>query len=257
MHKMTDEKSHQPDTVSRNEFDGLVQRVTELERVLVAKMPRSTPRIVPQKAQTVARAFSSSPALPSAQASQPFGFYTYNDGAGPSRALGGNNLVQQPMGSLDQQAIGRGAQAGQYSETMSNAPGFVTRASSRSDNVSTLRRETTPAMVGRVPQQQQRFSENNNPRRAGMPTYGPAAAAMAAGGSQIQVGPAVADDLQLAGNQREEFEAGEASQESTNATLRNQWEHAVQMGEEVLGRGMDFFNTSSDDLSNFLDMGSQ
>lgn len=62
--------------------------------------------------------------------------------------------------------------------------------------------------------------------------------------------------LQLAGNQTEE---GQTSQQSTNTVLRNQWDHAVEMHTDILGRGggMDIFNTSSDDFSKYLDMGSQ
>lgn len=232
MTSATDPHSHCLDVVSRHEFVGLVQRVAELERILAIRMPRSTPRAIPQQAQMVARAFSSSPALPSSQASNPFGLYAYNDGAGSSRAVSGNEL-----GSLGQQTVERVAQTGHYNDNQSSISGFGLSVPARPDSVLPLRQENTSAMTGGTShQQQQRFGGSNNHQRAGT---------------------GVSDQLQLAGNQGEGFDADQASQESTSTALRNQWEHAVQVSDEMLGRGMEFFNNSGDDLSKYLNMGSQ
>lgn len=260
-------QAHRLDTISRLEFDSLVQRVAELEQRLAFERTGSTPRVVPQQARAVARAFSSSPALPSSQAAHPFGLYVYNDGAGPSGAGSGNSLAQQSLGSLSRHVIERGSPTGQYNNNQSNMPSFGMNAPSRSGSASTLRRENAAAMTGRVlaTQQRRQFGESNNnnpPRQVETPTYGPTATAnptavIATGDSRARTGAAMVDNsLQLAANQTEE---GQTSQQSTNTVLRNQWDHAVEMHTDILGRGggMDIFNTSSDDFSKYLDMGSQ
>lgn len=240
------------DTVSRDEFVGLVNRVTELERKLAAPMPRATPRIVPQQAQTVARAFSSSPALPSLQVPRPSGFFAYNDSASLPRATSGNDLAQQSLGSLGRSAVGRGAGTGHCHENQNNVAAFGSNSPSRPDSAARLRQENTPAMTRRASQQLRRPGESNNPRRVGISAYGTAstAATTVTGDSQGRVGSAVNDVLPGAGAQGEDFGPGEPSQVSTNTTMRNQWDHAVQVSDEMLG----IFSNPGDDLSSYLDM---
>lgn len=252
VHAAAEAQAHRMDTVSRHEFVGLVKRVTELERILATRMPRATPRVVPQQAQTVARAFSSSPALPSSQAAQPFGFYAYDDMAGPSRAGSGNDFTQQSLGSLGQSAVERGNRSVQSNENQNNMAALGSNAPSRPDSTSRFRQENTPAMTRGASQQVRRPGENNNPRRVGISAYAPAStAAMVSGDSQGRVGSAVNNVHQLAGNQGEDFGPGQTSQESTNTTMRNQWDHAVQVGDEMLG----IFSSAGEDLSKYLDMG--
>lgn len=267
-------QAHRLDTISRHEFDSLVQRVTELEQRLALNRTGSTPRVVPQQARAVVRAFSSSPALPSSQASHPFGLYVYDDGAGPSRAVSGNNLAQQSLGSLGRKAMERGSSAGQYNNNQSNMSSFRMNATSRSGSASTLRREnaTSTTARGLATQQLRPFGEHNsnnsdnsnsNPfRQVETPAYGSTATAnptavVAAGDLGARAGASVVDNpLRLAGIQTGD---GETSQQSTNTTMRNQWDQAVQMNNDILGRGggMDFCYNPGDDFSKYLNMGSQ
>lgn len=239
------------DVVSRKEFVSLVQRVTELEQILATKLPRSTPRIAAQQEKSVARALSSSTVLPSSKVSQPFGFYAYADGAGASRGAGGTTVAQQPPENRGQQAAEHSVPTNHFINAQGNVPAFGMSTSIGSDNASLLRRESTPAIAGGVPLQQQRFGNNNNQRRIDTSTYDSPAAVMATGNPQARAAAVVDDQIQISGNQAHEFGSEVTSQESANTTMRNQWEHAVQSSDEMLQRGMEFFNNP------YLDMGSQ
>lgn len=240
---------HNEDTISRREFLNLVQRVAELEQMLATRVPRSTPRTMPPQQQTVARAFSSSPALPGSRSSQFFGSYTFDAGQVPSRAApGGDHSQNVAVGSLASQLVDHGEQARLYNNNQRVVPSF---RSNGSDNMPTAQRcESSSIVRGVVPSQQQQPSGNLDGRSVEVPAYGGATSVL----NTRTVGEAT---LHLSGNQVGGFGTERMTQESTNTAMRNQWEQAVHVGDDILGRNMDFFNNSGDEISKFLNMDSQ
>lgn len=247
----TSSRSHSrsEDVVSRREYQNLVDRVTVLEQMLTGALPNSTPRTMPSQQSTVARAFTTSPAIPS----QEFGYYSFDSGQSSSTATG-----RDTRSSLIGQLATRPVESGDrnitafYNDTDRIVPNYGTSSNRRTDSVSTVRR-TSPrtAPAGPVPQQ-----------AGGNPT----GRAMSDSAYETDGNPALIGGHLPNHQGREGFgpaetaavEDTEVSQQSTNTIMRNRWEHAVQAGEEMM-RGMDFFNTqaSGDDLSKFLNMDSQ
>lgn len=240
--------SHGDDVVSRREYQTLVDRVTALEQILTDRVPNSNPRTLPSQQSTVARAFATSPAMPP----QAFGYYPYDSGPHSPATVGRDPRARVVGGDVNARPVESGDHAitGFYSDTDRIVPAYR-----RIDSVSTVRR-TSPLAVTAGPAAQQ-AGGNPTGRAVSDSAYGSGGNPGLAGGGHLPshqgieaFGPSVAVAA-VAGD------AG-VSEQSTNTMLRNRWEHAVQMGEEMM-RGMDFFNAqaSGDDLSKFLSMDSQ
>ncbi|KAJ4415418.1 hypothetical protein N0V82_007357 [Gnomoniopsis sp. IMI 355080] len=242
----TSSRSHSrsEEVVSRREYQTLVDRVSALEQILTGGLPDSTPRTMPSQQATVARAFTTSPAIPS----QEFGYYSFDSGQSSSAATS-RGPRPSLVGGLATGMVESGNQTitGFYSDTDRIVPNYGTSTNRRTDSMSTVRR-TSPRTAPAGPAAQQ---AGGNPTERAISD-----SAYRTDGNAALVGG------HLPNHQgREGFgstEDDQVSQQSTNTMNRNRWEHAVQVGEEMM-RGMDFFNTqaSGDDLSKFLNMDSQ
>lgn len=244
------------DVVSRREYQTLVDRVAALEQMLTGtrsqSQSQSTPRTIPDQQNTVARAFTTtSPAMPS----QAFGYYSFAPDPGSSSAatpgashdprtsIVGGSMGAAPRGGVDHSV------AGFYTDADRITPmAYRTHTNSRTDSVSTVQR-TSPLMA-----------TGATPQAAGSPaTYGAAASGQAASG--LLPGPHHQGIQAFGSAAGAAGDAGVASQQSTNPLLRNQWlEHAVQVGDEMMMRGMDFFHgqgSAGDDLAKYLNMNPQ
>lgn len=284
------------DVVSRREYLTLVDRVATLERMLAARTPgpsQSTPRILPGQQATVAaaRAFTSSPALPS----QAFGgYYSFDSVPGQSprapAGSGGGDRRTVVVGGMDSQPVhGTGDQTvgGFYGDTERIMTGFGGSISRRSDSLSTVRRTSPLTAVpsgGASSAAAAAAAAQQQPRTVSDTAYGTDAAAAvvaAAAGSAGARNPAAlvahnhghpqqhhpAGHHQHGHEQVAAFVAGSGSSENTHASssqqsantmMRERWEQAVEVGNVMMER-MDFFNGggSGDDISKFLNMDSQ
>lgn len=241
--------SRSEDVVSRREYQTLVDRVTALEHLLTGRLPDSTPRTMRSQQSTMARAFTTSPAIPS----QEFGYYSFDSGQSSSTAAGRDPRTSL-VGNLATRRIESGDQTitGFYSDTDRIVPTYESNMNRRTDSVSTVRR-TSPRTAPAGPAAQQ---AGGNPagRAVSGSAYGTDGSPALAGGhlpshqGRGAFGSAAAAAVQDAN----------ISQSSTNTMMRNRWDSTVQVNDEVM-RGMDFFNTqgSGDDLSKFLNMDSQ
>lgn len=249
--------------VSRREYQTLVDRVTTLEHMLTGRLPSSTPRTMPSQQSTVTRAFTTSPAIPS----QEFGYYSFGSGQTSSAAVG-----RDPRTSI---VTGMGTRSAEdsdhnltdfYSGTDRIVPTYRPNINRRTDSMSTVVRRASPRTAGAAGPASQQAGGNPTGRSVSDSAYETSSGGnpgSLVGGHHLPTsqGRTVAFEsaAAAAASTVAVAEDTDASQQSTNTMMRNRWEHAVQVGEEMM-RGMDFFNTqgsSSDDLSKFLNMDSQ
>lgn len=251
------------DFVSRREYQTLVDRVTTLEHMLTGRLPSSTPRTMPSQQSTVVRAFTTSPAIPS----QEFGYYSFGSGQPSSATVG-----RDPRTSI---VTGMGPRSSEssdhnltdfYSGTDRVVPTYRPNMNQRTDSVSTVVRRTSPRTATATGPASQQVGGNPTGRSVSDSAYGAPSGGNTGSlvvGHQLPTSQerAVAFEsaASAAASTAAVAEDTDASQQSANTMMRNRWEHAVQVGEEIM-RGMDFFNTqgsSGDDLSKFLNMDSQ
>lgn len=239
-------RSRSEEVVSRREYQTLVDRVTALEQMLTGAMPNSIPRTMPSQQNTVARAFTTSPAIPS----QPFGYYSYEAGQSSSAPAARDPRTSRlgGMGARPSES-GDHTITGFYSDTDRIVPTYRPNMDRRTDSVSTVRRPS-PLTATAGPAAQQ-AGGNTTGRAVSDSAYG-------ADGNPGLVGGHLPSHQDLESFGSSATRDTGVSQQSTNTMMRNRWEHAVQVGDEMM-RGIDFFNTqgSGDDLSKFLNMDSQ
>lgn len=240
--------SRSEDVVVRREYQALVDRVTALEQLLMERLPNPNPRIMSRQQSAVGQAFATSPLIPA----QEFGYYSFGSGQ-PSPAAAGRDPRSSIVGGMTARPVESGDQTitGLHSDTGRIVPTYGPNINRRTDSVSTVRR-TSPrtAMAGPAAQE---AGGNLTGRPVSDSAYG-TDGHPGLGGSQV----ATHQGRVAFGSAVAVAEDAEASQESTNTMMRNRWEQAVQVGDEMM-RGMDFFNTqgSGDELSKFLNMDSQ
>lgn len=250
---------HSEDFVSRREYQTLVERVTTLEQMLTGRLPNSTPRTMPSQQSTVARAFTSSPAIPS----QEFGYYSFDSGQPSSAAVGRDPRTSIVTGMEARPAEGSDHNlTGFYSGTDRIVPTYRPNMNRRTDSVSTVVRRSSPRTAPAGPAAQQ-AGGNPTGRSVSDSAYATPGSgnpgSLVGGHLPTSQGRAAAFESTAAAASTAVAEDPDASQQSTNTMMHTRWEHAVQVGEEMM-RGMDFFNTqgsSGDDLSKFLNMDSQ
>lgn len=254
------------DVVSRREYQALVDRVAALEQILTGGLSQSTPRTMPGQQNTVARAFTASPAMPS----QAFGYYSFSPSPGPSTAAAGHDPRTSIIGGMDARPLESGAGAddhptvtGFYNGTnrITTTAAYRHNLNRRTDSMSTVRRISplTVATGGGGPAALQAGGNPATGRAVSDSAYGTeqAAAGLIGGAGHLPNLPHQGS-MQAFDSAAAAEDAG-ASQQSTNTMMRNRWEHAVQVGDEMMMRGMDFFNGqgSGDDLAKYLNMDSQ
>lgn len=267
------------DVVTRREYQSLVDRVATLEQMLTGGMSLSTPRTMPSQQHAVARAFTASPAMPS----QAFGYYSFAPAAGPSSstvavgqaaAAGSREPRTSVLGGMDARtlegAAGDHTATGFYNDRNRIASTTAYRSHTMDHSVPTVRSATSSPLIATGggghsgPAAQQAGGNPSTGRAVSDASYGADRVAAAAGGNsghfpgqphqhhhQQTFGSAVVTSAE---------DDGRVSQHSTSAMMRNRWEHAVQVGDEMMMRGMDFFHGgqgSGDDLSKYLNMDSQ
>ncbi|KAJ4391965.1 hypothetical protein N0V93_005585 [Gnomoniopsis smithogilvyi] len=234
------------DVVSRLEYQTLVDRVTALEQILTGRLPNSTPRTMPSQQSTVARAFTTSPAIPS----QEFGYYSFDSGQSSAAATGRDprtglvgEMATRPVQSGDQTITGF------YGDTDRMVPTYGPSMNRRTDSVSTVRR-TSPRTASAGPAAQQ---AGGNPTGQAMSD----SAHGTDGNSALVGGHLASQQGSEAFGSAAATAVGDGPVSQQSSTPR--WEHnSVQVGDDMM-RSMDFFNTqgSGYDISKFLNMDSQ
>lgn len=247
-------QSRSEDIVTRQEHQILVDRVAALEQMLIeGQMSQLTPGTMPSQQNTVAEAFTTSPAIPS----QAFGYYSFAPGPAPSATTAaGRDPRTSIVGAMNARPLEGGATIPSFyndADCIAATTGYRATVSRRTSPL-------TPADGGLAARQ----GGGNNPVGAGR-----AAADSAFAGAGVD--EAGQQQQPVASHQGMEAFRGSAgvagtvedagvSQQSSNTMMRTRWEHAVQVGDEMMMRGMDFFNgqgSSGDDLAKYLDMNSQ
>lgn len=262
------------DVVTRREYQSLADRVATLEQMLTGGMSQSTPRSMPAGQQhAVARAFTASPAMPS----QAFGYYSFSPAAGTSSSAAASHEPRTSvLGGMDARPLeSSGGSSAQtvtdfYNDTNRITPTAAYRSHTmnrRTDSVSTVRPATASPLVGGSD-----GSGSAAQQAGGNPSVGRAASDAAYGAGRAAAAGGDPSRLPSQSHHHQHHQAFGAmgvtsavddaglSQQSTNSMMRNRWEHAVQVGDEMIMRGMDFFNGgqgSGDDLSKYLNMDSQ
>lgn len=291
------------DFVRRGEYLALVNRVSALERMLATRPSRPTQtagqRMLPGQhtSMAAARAFTSSPALPS----QAYGGY-YSLGSdpdqGPSRATrssgsgagaAGGESTTVIVSSIDPQpAHGGGAQTagGFYGDAEHMMPGFGGIVSRQPDSLSTMGRESpltvvpgggssSVAAATAVAAQQRPRTIPDTGYRSDAPapasSRGPSALSSQ---PHSQSYPPLHHQPHLATHHQQDqrhvgtfasapgssghVDRSSSSQQATSAMMRERWDQPVEVDEAMMDR-MDFFNnqSSGDDISKFLNMDSQ
>lgn len=266
-------RSHCQDVVRRQEYQTLVDRVHALEQMM-GGLPQATPRVMPSQ-QTVACAFTASPAVPS----QTFGYYTFSPGPDPPTASGSRDSRLSIVGGLDVHPLEAGNDAhsvpagGYYNDTDRIATQDYRPSLHRpTASVSTVRR-TSPIRVasaqpaggirvGRAVADaayatdiaSQGAAASGNPRLLGGGGGGHLLLrhhqGMEAFGATATAGGATATPQ----------DAGVGSQHhGAHAMMRDRWESGMQGGEDLMMRGMEFLNSqgSGDDLTKYLNLDAQ